>query len=93
VSLNLVAMKRSLRSVLSVACFVLGAVWGLAAALKLIFGFAVSFPLLPPFGLQQIDVPISVMVSVVLFAAGAVLGRRPVRDGETLKSDTREHAA
>lgn len=83
-------MKRSLRSALAVACFGIGAVWGLAAALKLIFGFAVSFPLLPPFGLEQVDVPISVVVSLGLFAAGAALARRPAPKGETLESDAQE---
>lgn len=69
-------MKPSLRSTLSGVCFTLGAVWGLAAALKLTFGTAISFPLLPPFDLAHINVAKSVIVALSLFAVGAVLGRR-----------------
>lgn len=69
-------MKPSLRSTLSGVCFALGAVWGLAAALKLTFGIAVSFPLLPPFDLEHINVAKSAIVALILFAAGAVLGKR-----------------
>jgi hypothetical protein len=69
-------MSRSLKAGLSGACFALGAVWALAAALKLIFGVAVSFPLLPPFSLEQVDVTKSIIVALILFAVAALLGRR-----------------
>ena len=68
-------MNRPLKSALSGVCFALGAVWALAAALKLIFGIAVSFPLLPPFDLEQVHVVRSIITALVLFGVGAVLGR------------------
>ena len=84
-------MKSSLRSTLSGVCFALGAVWGLAAALKLTFGIAVSFPLLPPFDLEHINVAKSVVVALILFAAGAALGRRG-RVQSDRSASTRERA-
>jgi ATP-dependent Clp protease ATP-binding subunit ClpC len=58
--------------------FAFGTVWAAAGAMKLIFGIAISFPLLPPFGLENINAARSLAIGVILFAIGAVL-RRKVR--------------
>ena len=79
-----------MRSVLSSVCFGVGGIWALAAALKLTFGFAVHFPLLPRFGLEEVDVVTSVIVAVSLFAVGAVLRRFDVRRERQTERDDRE---
>lgn len=40
-----------LRTIIAGICHGLGAVWAIAATLRLIFGVAVTFPLLPPLDL------------------------------------------
>jgi hypothetical protein len=73
-------MSLRLRSILSGTCFALGAIWAVAGVMKMIFGMAISFPLLPPLALEQIDVAKSLIVALVWFIAGALLGRyAPVR--------------
>lgn len=74
-------MTSRLRSIVSGACFGLGAIWAGAGALKMLFGVAISLPLLPPLGLERVDVTRSLIIALVWFAVGAAVGRyAPVRD-------------
>jgi hypothetical protein len=43
--------------------------------MKLIFGSAISFPLLPAFGLENVNAAKSLIVGVLLFGIGALLQR------------------
>src|SRR5256885_6120976 len=63
------------RSSLAFVSFALGGVWALAGAMKLLFGIAISFVLLPPFGLERINAGLSLLVALVLFGIGALLRR------------------
>ena len=85
-------MKRSIGSVLSNVCFGIGGIWALAAALKITFGFAVHFPLLPRIGLEEVDVVTSLVVAVGLFTAGAVLRRYDVRREQRAEAEVRKRA-
>ena len=73
-------------------CFGVGGIWALAAAMKLAFGFAVHFPLLPRFGLEEVDVVTSIVVAVTLFAAGSVLRRYDARREGTADAAARERS-
>lgn len=69
------------RSIASRTCFALGAIWAVAGAMKMIFGVAITFPLLPPLALDQIDVPKSLLTAIVWCVLGALVGRlTPVRE-------------
>jgi hypothetical protein len=77
-------MTRRLRAILSGTCFGIGTVWAVAAALKMIFGVAITLPILPPLALERVDVARSLVIALVWFAAGAVVGRyAPVRDADS----------
>jgi len=65
-----------LRTKLAGACHALGAVWAVAAVLRLVFGVAVTFPLLPPLDLERVQVLPAFAASLGLFLVGALLGRR-----------------
>jgi hypothetical protein len=64
-----------MRRFLSSACFTFGSIWAAAGILKAVFGVRLTLPLLPPLGLEQVAVIPSLVIGLVLFAAGAVLGR------------------
>jgi len=56
--------------------FGLGVIWGVAGAFALLFGTQMTFPLLPPLGLERVAPIPSLAVAVGLFLLGARLGRR-----------------
>lgn len=70
-------MLGPLRSYVSATCFAIGGVWAVAAALKMIFGIEITFPLLPPLALEKVDVMKSFIAALAWFAAGAVIRRLP----------------
>ena len=68
-------LSNRLRTTIAGVCHGLGAVWAIAATLRLIFGVAVTFPLLPPLDLQRVQVGTAFAISLALFIAGALIGR------------------
>src|SRR5688500_1195572 len=86
------SMNPSIRSVLLRLCFGVGGIWALAGAMKLAFGFAVHFPLLPRFGLEEVDVVTSLVVAVTLFAGGALLRRYDARRERSADAAAHERA-
>lgn len=70
-------MRRSpsTRASLGGACHALGGVWLVAGVLRLVFGVAVTFPLLPPVDLERVSAGLALAVGGALVAAGAWLGR------------------
>ena len=77
--------SQSSRKVLANVAFGLGVIWGVAGAFALPFGTQLTFPLLPPLGLDRVAPIPSLAVAVGLLLIGAYLGRTPVDHGE--KSD------
>ena len=77
--------SRSSRRVLANIAFGLGVIWGVAGAFALLFGTQLTFPLLPPLGLDRVAPILSLAVAVGLFLIGAYLGRTPGDHG--MKSD------
>lgn len=75
--------SRSSRKVLANIAFGLGVIWGVAGAFALLFGTQLTFPLLPPLGLDRVAPIPSLAVAVGLFLIGAYLGRTPVDHGVT----------
>lgn len=83
---------RSSRKVLANIAFGLGVIWGVAGAFALLFGTQLTFPLLPPLGLDRVAPIPSLAVAVGLFLVGAYLGRTPLdhgvkRDGSVTGGD------
>ena len=74
-------LSNRLRTTLAGACHALGAVWAIAATLRLVFGIAVTFPLLPPLDLARVQVLPAFAASLGLFLLGALIGRS---GGETV---------
>lgn len=68
-------LSTSARAAFGGACHALGGIWTVAGVLRLIFGVRVTFPLLPPVDLEQVDPILALAVGAVLIAAGAWLGR------------------
>lgn len=68
-------ISNRLRATIAGACHAVGAVWAVAAVLRLIFGVAVTFPLLPPLDLARVHVVPAFAVALGLFALGALVGR------------------
>jgi hypothetical protein len=66
---------RKVRSFLSSTCFAIGAVWAVAAVMKMTFGTEITFLLLPPLALEKVEVTRSLLVALVCFGAGALLKR------------------
>lgn len=64
-----------LRSTLAGACHALGAVWAVAGVLRLVFGTAVTFPLLPPIDLARVQTIPAFAAALGLFFVGAWIGR------------------
>ena len=64
-----------LRSTIAGACHALGAVWAIAGTLRLVFGTAVTFPILPPIDLARVHALPAFAVAIGLFFVGAVIGR------------------
>ena len=64
---------------LSTTCFALGGMWAAAGVLHLVFGVAVTFPLLPPIDLGRVHVETAFATAFCFVVAGAVLGRRTAR--------------
>jgi hypothetical protein len=75
--------SRSSRKVLANIAFGLGVIWGVAGAFALLFGTQLTFPLLPPLGLDRVAPIPSLAVAVGLFLLGAYLGRAPADHGAT----------
>lgn len=74
-------MTLRLRSGVANTCFGLGTIWAVAGAMKMIFGTAITFVLLPPLALERVDVTRSLVVALVWFVVGALVGRyAPVRE-------------
>ena len=74
--------SRSTRKVLANVAFGLGVIWAVAGAFALLFGTQLTFPLLPPLGLDRVAPISSLVVAVGLFLIGAYLGRTPLDHGE-----------
>jgi hypothetical protein len=79
-------LSRSTHSVLSSTFFGLGSVWAVAGAFKLLFGVRLTFPLLPPIGLERVSPLPSLAVAAGCFALAAWLGRLS-RSGSAAISD------
>jgi hypothetical protein len=77
--------SRSSRKVFANIAFGLGVIWGVAGAFALLFGTQLTFPLLPPLGLERVAPIPSLAVAVGLLLLGAYLGRAPADHGA--KSD------
>lgn len=59
----------------SVLCFGAGLACGAAALARDIFGWGIGYPK-PFISLEFVNIPVAVTLALVLFAAGAVIGRR-----------------
>jgi hypothetical protein len=68
-------LSSSVRASLGGACHALGGVWLVAGVLRLIFGVAVTFPLLPPVDLQRVVPGVALAVGGAFVAIGAWLTR------------------
>jgi len=84
-------LSNRLRSGISGFCHTLGAVWAVAALLRLVFGVAVTFPLLPPLDLVRVHVVPAFAASLALFLVGALIGR--VRPEELLQHESSHRPA
>ena len=60
---------------LSGACFALGTTWATAGALRLLFGAAITFPLLPPIDLGRVHEVSAFAFAFCYLFAGAMFGR------------------
>ncbi|HEX6806487.1 MAG TPA: hypothetical protein VF118_00785 [Gemmatimonadaceae bacterium] len=65
----------TVRRLISTSCFFLGSVWAAAGSLKLIFGVRITFPLLPPLGLERVSPVSACLLALGFFALAAWLGR------------------
>lgn len=75
-------LSRPRRKALASFAFGLGVIWGVAGAFALLFGTQLTFPLLPPLGLERVAPLPSLAVALGLFLTGAYLGRTMVDKGE-----------
>jgi hypothetical protein len=83
-------LSNRLRTTLAGACHAVGAVWAVAALLRLVFGVAVTFPLLPPLDLERVRVLPAFAASLGLFMVGAIIGRiRNEQPPEALETTNR----
>ncbi len=78
-------LSTSGRQVLAKICFGLGSVWGVAGAFKLVFGVRLTFPLLPPLGLEQVAAVPAIGAAFALFVFGAYFGRVPTENDATAR--------
>ena len=60
---------------LSTTAFALGGMWAAAGVLHLVFGVAVTFPLLPPIDLGRVHDGTAFASALCYVGAGALLGR------------------
>lgn len=65
----------TVRRLISTSCFFLGSVWAAAGSFKLIFGVRITFPLLPPLGLERVSPVSACLLALGFFALAAWLGR------------------
>ncbi len=85
-------LSTAARKLLSGVCFGLGALWGLAGALKVLFGVRVGLVLLPPLDLTAVAPGIAFVVALGFLTLGALLGRTGRRMSEDRPAGVRSRA-
>jgi len=65
-----------LRATIAGACHAVGGMWAAAAVLRLVFGAAITIPLLPPLDLARVNVVPALATALGFFAGGALIGRQ-----------------
>ena len=82
----MISIYQNVRKSLAGGCFFLGSIWAAAGAFKLIFGVRITYPLLPPIGLERVN-PLSALVVALGFCILGAWLERSSRESALERSD------